>query len=71
MALVRLHQPHHPNTDVPDELEPGALPIEPDEGPVPAFIPDDPEHDRVISPTAILAGQAQRDWRQEEVARCH
>jgi hypothetical protein len=37
---------------VPDEFEPGSLPVEPDEGPVPAGIPDDPEHDRVIDPEA-------------------
>lgn len=41
---------HHPNHDVPDELVPGAMPVEPDEGPVPAGIPDDPEDDRVIDP---------------------
>jgi len=32
------------------EDEPGALPVEPDEGPVPAVIPDDPEQQRVILP---------------------
>ena len=46
------HKPHHPTRDAPDELEPGSLPVEPDEGPVPALIPDDPEHDRVIDPGA-------------------
>ncbi len=46
------HKPYHPSQDVPDEFEPGSLPVEPDEGPVPAGIPDDPEHDRVIDPEA-------------------
>lgn len=43
---------HHPNTDVPAEFDPGTLPVEPDEGPIPAQIPVDPEHDRVIDPEA-------------------
>ena len=42
--------PHSPHKDVPEEFEPGAPPVEPDEGPVPAHIADDPEHDRVIDP---------------------
>lgn len=42
--------PHRPHKDLPEEFEPGAQPVEPDEGPVPAHIPDDPEHDRVIDP---------------------
>jgi hypothetical protein len=46
------HRPHHPNQDVPDDWEPGSLPVEPDEGPIPAVIPDDPEHDRTIDPEA-------------------
>jgi hypothetical protein len=44
------HKPNHPNNDVPDEFEPGSNPVEPDEGPVPDSIPDDPEHARLISP---------------------
>ena len=40
----------HPGHDVPDEFVPGSMPVEPDEGPVPDGIPDDPEHDRVIDP---------------------
>ena len=46
------HKPYHPSQDVPDEFEPGSLPVEPDEGPVPAGIPADPEHDRVVDPEA-------------------
>ena len=34
----------------PDEDDGVPMPIEPDEGPVPARIPDDSEHDRVIDP---------------------
>jgi len=41
---------HHPIHDVPDEPLPGSMPVEPDQGPVPAEIPDDPEDDRVIDP---------------------
>ena len=54
MSTVGLHQPrkphkpHHPHNDVPDEMAPGALPVEPDEGPNSAFLPDDPEQDGVI-----------------------
>ena len=40
--------PHRPHKDVPEQFEPGVPPVEPDEGPIPAHIPDDPEHDRVI-----------------------
>ena len=49
-ALVRSSQ--HPNHDVPDDFEPDALPVEPDEGPVPASIPEDPEHERTVDPGA-------------------
>jgi hypothetical protein len=49
-ASTHQHHPRHPIHDVPDELVPGSIPVEPDEGPVPAAIPDDPEHDRVIDP---------------------
>mgnify|MGYP000367030705 CR=1 FL=1 len=42
-------QPHHPGKNDPDD-EPDALPVEPDEGPVPAFIPDDPEQQRMVMP---------------------
>ncbi len=58
MTNAHAHKPHHSNSDVPDvpeEFEPGAPPVEPDEGPVPDHIPDDPEHDRVIDPGAIRA----------------
>ena len=50
MASTNPHKPDHPNNDSPDEFEPGSNPVEPDEGTVPASIPDDPEHDRLISP---------------------
>ncbi len=32
--------------------EPGMLPVEPDQGPVPPAIPEDPEHDRTVDPEA-------------------
>ena len=50
-ATTPKHRPQHPIHDVPDELVPGSMPVEPDEGPVPAPIPDDPEDDRVIDPS--------------------
>lgn len=37
-----------PNT--PDKADPAHLPVEPDEGPVPSNIPEDPESDRVVDP---------------------
>lgn len=45
------HQPHRPDTDVPDETDPGAPPVEPDEGPTPAQFPTDPEPERVLDPS--------------------
>lgn len=48
VGLHKPHKPHHPHNDVPDEMAPGALPVEPDEGPSSAFLPDDPEQDGVI-----------------------
>jgi hypothetical protein len=53
MVRTTVHKPSHPNTDVPEEFEPGALPVEPDEGPVPDLIPDDPEHERLVDPAAV------------------
>lgn len=41
----------------PGEFEPGVPPVEPDEGPVPATIPDDPEHERAVEPTGNPAQQ--------------
>ncbi|CAN5322370.1 hypothetical protein BH11PSE9_BH11PSE9_20080 [soil metagenome] len=41
-----------PRIHEPPEPEPGDLPIEPDEGPVPTGIPIDPEHDRIVDPEA-------------------
>ena len=51
------HRPHSPAHDEPDQFEPGSLPVEPDEGPAPAAMPDDPEHERapqVASWTSFL-----------------
>lgn len=45
------HKPPLSHTE-PDDPEPGMLPIDPDQGPVPAHIPDDPEHDRMVDPEA-------------------
>lgn len=44
-------KPHRsPEEQAEDEEEPGLLPVEPDEGPLPQGIPLDPEHDDVIEP---------------------
>ena len=58
------HQPHH---DVPGELEPGVHPIEPDEGSVPAMIPNDPEHDRLIDPAESPDQRTGDDRRREQM----
>jgi len=70
MSHAHLPKPHHLNHDVPEEFEPGAPPVEPDEGPVPPLVPDDPEHDRVVDPAANLALQAGLTRHQVEVALC-
>jgi hypothetical protein len=48
------HKPHHHpgHTQEPDDFEPSLLPVDPDQGPVPALIPTDPEHDRMVDPEA-------------------
>ena len=70
MSSNHFPKPHHPNTDVPDEFEPGVPPVEPDEGPVPANIPDDPEHDRIVDPAAKRFRQDLSNRRQAELAGC-
>lgn len=70
MTPTHLPQPPHPGNDVPDDFEPGAPPVEPDEGPTPAHIPDDPEHDRVIDPGAKHGLQTQRTHHLIEAAKC-
>lgn len=37
------HAPHHGHDVPPDELEPGANPVEPDQGPIPPVVPADDE----------------------------
>lgn len=39
------HRPHHPVNDVPDDSEPGSLPAEPDQGPIPTDVPDHPDRE--------------------------
>jgi hypothetical protein len=67
MARAHFPMPHHPKV-LPEEFEPGAPTVEPDEGPVPALIPDVPEHDRVVDSAASQIRPAQRTRRQVEVA---
>ena len=55
--------PTHAHTN---PLDPPALPVEPDEGPQPPPIPQDPEHDRVIDPAAPRTRPVlhTRHWRE-------
>lgn len=43
------HKPY-PVHDVPATGVPGSMPVEPDGAPVPPFIPNDPERERVVDP---------------------
>ena len=58
MVPVQVHKPQAPTHDVPEEFEPGTPPVEPDEGPVPAFIPDDAESERIVNPVTTQPGPA-------------
>lgn len=49
------HHPTHkthrtPGEEAEDDPEPGMLPVEPDQGPVPSSRPEDPQHDGVVDP---------------------
>ena len=52
MFIHSQHKPHHPKQDVPEAFEPGQLPVEPDQGPVPGVIPDETEDDGAVAPEA-------------------
>lgn len=43
------HKPPQPNNDVPDEFEPGSMPVEPDQGPLPTGIPEEPEQGQLLA----------------------
>ncbi len=43
-----LHRSPAQDPEEPDDETP--LPVDPDEGLIPAMIPDDPEYDRVVEP---------------------
>lgn len=49
MSGTSTHKPH-PVHDVPDDLVPGSMPVEPDDGPIPAPVPDEGDEDAVIDP---------------------
>jgi len=49
MTKTAHNQPRHPGRADGDD-EPDSLPVEPDQGPVPAVIPEDPEQQRVVLP---------------------
>lgn len=59
-ADALLGQPRLPDIGEPGDFEPDPLPVEPDEGPVPPFIPDDPEHERLVYPASLRAGNGPR-----------
>lgn len=42
------------------EFEPDSLPVEPDEGPVPPFIPDDSEYEHLVDSAAMQPPQGSR-----------
>jgi hypothetical protein len=50
MAQRKTREPHPPAIEEPDELEPGQLPVEPDEVMVPTHIPEDEERGRLVDP---------------------
>lgn len=70
MSQTHLPKPLRPTHDVPEEFVPGALPVEPDEGPGPAFIPDGPSDDRDNDPDATRDRPARHHHRHVEVTRC-
>ncbi len=45
-------KPHHRNDEQPGDTDPALLPVDPDQGPVPPVIPNDPEHDPFVDPEA-------------------
>ena len=66
MSRAHFHEPHQPNNDVPEEFEPGTLPVEPDVGPVPALIPGDHGHNRAFDFAASQAWPAKGTRRHGE-----
>jgi len=70
-AMTHHHYPGNPNNGAPDACGPGAPPPEPDEGPVPARIPVDPEHDRAIDPDASRVWPRRRADREVGIALWH
>jgi len=49
MATTEIQEPHAPGHRTPVRA-PDALPVDPDQGPVPAMIPDDLEKQPVVQP---------------------
>jgi hypothetical protein len=49
MLKTDANSPRHPGKNETAD-EPDAMPVEPDEGPVPVFMPEDPEEQRVVLP---------------------
>lgn len=50
MILPTRHLSHRPHPGEHDDPEPGGLPVEPDQGPVPPVPGDDTEHEGVVDP---------------------
>jgi len=68
MSRVHCHEPRRPERDVREEFVPGAIPLDPDEGPVPFPLQDDPE--REIDPVGGPPAPARRSRARVEMARC-
>jgi hypothetical protein len=60
--------PHRPGEEGPDEFEPNDLPVEPDEGPIPTPIPDDPGGAKAPLSIAVLALPHERDESHDATA---
>jgi len=50
MPGITRREPQFPAIESPEEIEPGSLPMEPEQGAVPSGIPEDPERGRMVDP---------------------
>jgi hypothetical protein len=50
MTGRQTREPHPPAIEEPEELEPGQMPVDPDEVMVPTHIPEDEERGRLVDP---------------------
>lgn len=68
MSRVHCHEPRRPERDVREEFVPGAMPLDPDVGPVPFPLQDDPG--REIDPGSAPPAPTRRTRRQVAVPSC-